>query len=80
MSALQQIEKFTSSLVQELHHHRMPVLRIPKPSSSLEIPGEDEPEVGSLMKTLDFFDSTTRLSYVRVIMIVGLVAELVAST
>ena len=58
----------------------MPVLRIPKPSSSLEIPGEDEPEVGSLMKTLDFFDSTTRLSYVRVIMIVGLVAELVAST
>ena len=76
---MEHIDRFTSAFLHELHDQRMPLLLIPKQSLALDLSGDDEPEVSLVVKSLSFLDSSTRLSYVRVLMIVALVAELLAS-
>ena len=77
--AVEAIDKFTSAFLHELHHHRLPTLFIPKQSLAFDIHELDEPEVSNLVKALTFLDSSTRLSYVRILMIIALVGELLAS-
>ena len=76
---MEHIDKFTSSFIHELHHNSLPTLNIPKQSLAFDLHVDDEPEASNLVKSLDFLDSSTRLSYVRVLMIIALVAELLAS-
>ena len=76
---MEHIDKFTSSFIRELHNNALPTLNIPKQSLAFDLHVDDEPEAHNLVKSLDFLDSSTRLSYVRVLMIIALVAELLAS-
>jgi hypothetical protein len=77
--ARQQIAIFTVYILTELSEGRVPVLEIPRPDTAdfEDMAEEDEMEFMAALDTKRI--SVTQLLYARILSIVGLIAELVAS-
>lgn len=74
-----QIQKLCRSLILELANGRVLPLQIPRQTNVDEVTSEAELMIGSNTKTLSLLNPETSESYAKILAVIALFAELIAS-